>query len=166
MNKDGLQILLISLLGLTTAVFIYPFIHEMGHVLCSVLIGAEVHQVTILPVPSMLCNIGAISNSGRVLIGFGGMTLPLLVALIIPRRWFVLWYVRTLLLGMSMLAIGISIISLFFDVNPQDDMVRVLTFWRYGKPALLEILLFLLATVCILLFTDKPGRRICKYFEI
>lgn len=106
------------------------------------------------------------ANSGRVLIGFGGVVIPLLVALFIPRRWFVSWYVRTLLLGMSGLAIGISILSLLFEANPQDDMFQVLAFWEYGKPSLLGILVFCLVAVFFLIFNDKPGKRICKYFEI
>lgn len=166
MKKDDLRILVIVVIGISVAVFVYPFLHEMGHVLCSFIVGTEVHQLTLFPVPSVLCDVGCVSNTGRVLIGFGGNVFPVIVALLIPRRWFPTWFVRALLLGVSVLAFAISMVSVVFEINPQDDMFQVLKSWEHSEFFILLILgIAVIATIlCIVL--DKPIKRICKYFEI
>lgn len=165
MKKDGLKVIMISVIGLFVSVLAYPFLHEMGHVLASVLVGAEVRHFTILPEPGVLCDVGLVSNAGRVLIGFGGVIFPVIAAMLLPRRWFITWYVRMLLLGVSVLAFIISIISVLFGMNPQDDMIQVLDFWQHGEAILPVVLLVCTLGVLWLILLEKPGKRIRKYFE-
>ena len=153
-------------IGITVAILVYPFLHETGHVLCSLIVGAKVHQFTLFPVPSVLCDVGCVSNAGRVLIGFGGNLFPIIVALFIPRRWFPMWFVRALLLGVSVLAFVISIVSVIFEINPQDDMFQVLKFWEYSKASMLLVLGTAVIAAILSIILDKPGKRICRYFEI
>lgn len=166
MKKDTLKCALLLITGLTTATLIYPFVHELGHILVSVMVGAEVHQLMLFPVPSVLCNVGTLSNIDKIVIGFGGMVFPILVALVIPMRWFITWLVRYLLLGMSVLAFIISIISVIFGINPQDDMIQVLNFWNHSNLLLIAILSVFCVAAIMMIVKERPRKRICRYFEI
>ena len=166
MKKDMLKILLISGLGLFVAILGYPFLHELGHILASAIVGADVLNLTLFPIPSVLCDVSGVSENGLVIIGFGGLVLPTVCSLLIPRKWFVSWYLRTLLQGMSAFAAVVSFVSVLFGINPQDDMIQVLKFWEYGNVELLLILLFCSISLCLMIAFDSPGRRIYKYFEI
>lgn len=164
MKKDVARILLITGVGLFMAVIGYPFLHELGHIIASVLVGAEVLELTILPVPSVLCDITGVGNSGLVMIGFAGTLFPLLISFLIPRRWLVSWCLRTLIQGISVLALIISCVSILFSVNPQDDMIQIMRFWDFGKITLLLILCGITVATSTAIALDKPGRRICKFF--
>ena len=166
MKKDGLKILLIAVLGIFVAALVYPFLHEMGHIIASVFVGAEVMEMTLFPLPSVLSDVTGVGDMGLVIIGFGGTIFPLLISLLLSRKWFLTWYLRALLQGMSVLALVISIVSVLLAVNPQDDMIQILKFWKYGKTVLLLILCSGTVASLSLIFLDKPGRRICKFFEI
>lgn len=166
MKKDGIKILFILVMGLFVVVLVYPFLHEMGHILASLLVGAEVLELTLFPIPSVLCNVMGIGNTGLIIIGFGGTMLPLLISFLIPRKWFFCWYFRSLLQGVSVLALLISCASVLFAVNPQDDMIQILNFWGYGKTVLLLILSGGAVIVLLSIFLDKPIRRICQYFGV
>lgn len=166
MKKDVCKYFTLIMVTLLIAIVIYPFLHELGHVIASLLVGAEVEQVTLLPIPSVLCYVGNISNTSKVLIGFGGMILPLLLSLLIPRKWFLTWYIRAVLHGISGLAFLISFISVITGTNPQDDMVQTLNFWGFGKGSLLCVLGLLYIVIVIIIKIDRPLERISKFFEI
>ncbi len=166
MKKDCLKILLISMLGLFVAVLGYPFFHEMGHMLASLLVDAEVLELSLLPVPSVLCDVTGVSDMGLTIIGFGGTLFPILISFFIPRKWFISWYFRALLQGMSILSLLISCVSVLFGVNPQDDMIQVLNFWQYGRTLLLIILGSSMLAVISAIVLDKPFKRVCKYFGL
>ncbi len=164
--KTALKTLGITVMGLLVATVIYPLLHELGHIITSVLVGAEVVDMALLPVPSILCDVIGINNLGLVVIGFGGMVFPVLISFFLPRRWFFVWYLRMLLQVVSILAIIISCVSVILMVNPQDDMIQVLKFWEYGKILLLFILCCLASAVAMLVYFDRPMRRIRNFFEI
>lgn len=161
-----MRCLLILAIGFASALFIYPFIHELGHVLASVCVGAEVLEFTLFPLPSVLCDVGTIDNWGKVVIGFGGMVLPLIIAEIIPQRWFWTWYIRMLLKGISLLSFLISAVSVTANCNPQDDMVNVLKYWAADKSILLLLLCGEAGLIIASIIRERPIRRICKYFEV
>lgn len=166
MKKDIFKILLLTVLGFFVAIIGYPVLHELGHILASMVAGAKVMDLTLLPIPGVLCDVTGVSNTGLVLIGFGGTVFPLAFSLVIPRRWFVGWYIRVSIQGMSSLALGISLVSVICGINPQDDMIQVLNFWQYSKALILVILAVLLFAIVAVIAADKPLRRVCKYFEI
>lgn len=161
-----LKILIISGLGLFVATLGYPFLHELGHILTSVVVGADVLNLTLFPIPNVLCDVSGVCESGVVIIGLGGFILPVLCSLLIPRKWFVSWYLKTLLQGISAFAIAISIVSVSFGINLQDDMMQVAKFWKYGKTNLLLILFGCMVILFLMIAHTCPSKRICKYFEI
>ena len=166
MKKDGLKVVLLIVIGLLTAGLIYPFFHETGHTVAALGVGASINEFTLLPLPSVGCNMINVGSAGRIAVGFGGMILPVLTALLIPRRRFLLWYLRLLLLGISLLAFGISFISVAFAVNPLDDMAQVLKLCGCNKPVLLAVLGIGFAALLAIIIRNKPFDRILKYFNV
>ena len=71
MKKDVLKLALIIGIGFFMALIGYPFLHESGHIVASVLVGAEVLELTLFPVPSVLCDVTGVDTIGLVIIGFG-----------------------------------------------------------------------------------------------
>lgn len=165
-NNDIIRCLLIAIIGLAAALFVYPFMHELGHVIVSFCVGAEVLDFTLFPMPSVLCNVGTINNAGKILIGFGGGLLPLFIAEIVPNKWFWTWYIRVLLKGISLLSFIISVISITTNCNPQDDMVQTLGYWLWDKKLLVILLCGIAGFSTISIIREKPIKRICKFFEI
>ena len=166
MKKDWLKILSITIVALFVAILSYPFLHELGQIIASFFVVAEVLELTLFPVPSVLCDVSKVSNNGLIIIGFGGVLLPLIISFLIPRKWFFCWFFRVLLQGMSVLSFAISCVSILFSVNHQDDMIRVLNFWESGKVVLLLILCSATILTLVAIILDRPGRRICKFFGV
>ena len=164
--KDALKSLGILIVGLFVAILIYPFLHETGHSIAAIFAGAEVVEVTLLPMPSVLCNVAGVGHNGLVFVGFGGIIFPILISLVLPRKYFFTWYFRALLQGISTLALVISLVSVLFKINPQDDIFQVLRFWEYGELVLLLILFLGIVAMVTLICFERPGRRILGYFEI
>ena len=166
MKKDVMKLLLIVGIGFFIALIGYPFLHEMGHIFASLLVGAKVLELTLFPVPSVLCDVTSVDTTGLVVIGFGGVIFPFLTSLIIPRKWFETWCARAILQGITMLSLVISCVSILFSVNHQDDMIQVLNFWESGKTALLVILCASAVATLAAIAHDRPGRRICRFFGV
>lgn len=76
----------IIMIGLTVAVFIYPFLHESGHSIAAFAVGAEIREFRILPVPYVMCNVAMLSNWQQIMIGVSGALFPFFVSLVLPRR--------------------------------------------------------------------------------
>ena len=165
-KNDIILCLLIPTVGLISALFIYPFVHEFGHVITSFCVGGEVLDFTLFPSPSVLCDVGAIGNSEKIIISFGGMLLPLLVAGIVPRRWFWTWYIRVILKAISLLSFLLSVVSLTLNCNAGDDMVQALEYWLWDKNLLILLLCSIAGCIVISIVREKPIKRICKYFNI
>lgn len=164
--KDALKTFGILAMGLFVAIIVYPFLHEAGHTIATVLVGANIIEFNLWPIPSILCNAIGITTGGLVIIGFGGTIFPILISLILPRKWFFVWYLKALLQGISMLALCVSFVSVLFKVNMQDDMFQVLKFWSYGEASLLLLLSGGIAFLLSLILRERPGRRICSFFEM
>lgn len=47
LKKDGLKAVILTATGLLTAVLIYPFLHETGHSLAALSVGARVNEFMI-----------------------------------------------------------------------------------------------------------------------
>ena len=165
-ENDIMRCLLILAIGFASALFIYPLIHELGHVIASFCVGADVMEFTLFPLPSVLCDVGKIDNTSKVIIGFGGMVLPLIIAEIVPKKWFWTWYIRMLLKGISLLSFLISVVSVTANCNPQDDMVNVLKYWAADKSILLLLLCGAAGLIILSIVRERPIKKLCMYFGV
>lgn len=154
------------LVGLLVCVGVYPFLHELGHVIASWCVGADVQRVTLFPVPSVLCAVGDVADWCVVMIGVGGMIFPAIIALLIPQKRFAFWFGRMLLQGISAMAFAVSIFSIVMHKNPQDDMVQALAYWQYGTGILVFALCAILVLIIFTIIRERPVRRLCAFFGV
>ena len=168
--SDLIKISAMAFWGLAVSIFLYPFLHEAGHALAAHIIGAEVVQIEILPIPFVMCNVAALTNEQEIIIGVSGMLFPLVAAVLIPHRWFWCWYIRFLLFGISLLAYVISAITLILpdgaELNPNDDMLRVLSLWSGSKATLIGVLVACVILVVALTLFDRPTKMIYRKFNL
>ena len=75
-------------IGLLCAVMIYPFLHELGHSLTAILLGAEILQITWFPLPSVLCGMSSLNTLKYVLVGLNGVVFPGILCLVISSNRF------------------------------------------------------------------------------
>ena len=157
--KRGAMLLL---LGLFTAVFLYPALHEGGHILVTLLLGGRVREVRLGAAASVLC--GGLRHGELAAVAFGGVGLPL------RPKHFPLWYVVQLVKGISVLAILLSLISLigckYGVIVENDDIMNAVRLWPEGRGVCLVLLCagFLLSVGSIC--AARPVQRVGEYFGI
>lgn len=154
------------MVGLFVAVVGYPVLHEVGHVMAAVLVGADVVEFSVWPLPSVLCDMERVGNHGFAAIGFGGTLFPILISLLLPQGRFFVWYFRALLQGVSLLALGVSFVSVLFKINPQDDIFQVLQFGEYNEAFLLLLIGCGMVGVWHLIVAGRPVHRVRVFFGI
>ncbi len=162
--------MVILLLGLLTAIIIYPFLHETGHAIATILFGGKVIEFHLLPLPNILCDVNSMSSVGMVTIGISGMLFPFLMALIINKKSFVLWYISQVITGISAYAFFISIIGLImnkfgFQIS-NEDVIRVVETIPSSETFLFTTTIILMIISVWLFIYNKPIRRIFDYLEI
>ena len=166
MKKDCINVALFVFVSLLTAVLFYPFLHESGHSIAAVLLKAKVAEFQLLPLPNILCDVSQIGNFGRSIIGIAGNYFPIIVSAFVPTDCFAVKSFRCSLKIISVLAMAISLVSVLFMVNEQDDFYQVVSCWDYGKMSLLMIALIGLILTVILLFCEHPIKWIRTSFDI
>ena len=137
--KRGAMLLL---LGLFTAVLLYPALHEGGHILVTLLLGGRIREVG----------------------------LPLVLAMLLRPKHFPLWYVVQLVKGISVLAILLSLISLigckYGVIVENDDIMNAVRLWPEGRGVCLVLLcaglLLSVGSIC----AARPVQRVGEYFGI
>ena len=158
------------IIGFLVAVVVYPVIHEFSHSLVAIAVGARVVEINIFPVPSVLCDIQAVDNTGIVAIGLSGMLLPFFLSSVIKPKGFWLWYANYIVKGISALAFVISTISTacFLTGNPlpNDDTTQTLMTWSSGKWICLAISLGLAIFAIVRMIQEKPLAHCMRYFDV
>lgn len=138
--KDIFKIVKITAIGLTIAILIYPFTHELGHAITSLLVGADVSGFEILPIPYVECNIGNLSKYEIIAIGFGGNTLPLIIIVIIDifssinknKYHFELYYAKVYFYFCCLLSFIISSVSNALNIKT-DDIYQLIEMYPLDK---------------------------------
>lgn len=168
--KDAIKVFGLIVVGLLCAIIIYPFFHEMGHSITAMLVGADVVEFNLFPIPNVLCNVNLINKTGIILTGIGGMLMPLFLTVLIHPKGFWLWYSALIIKGISLLSFIISAVAVILYklgipmIN--EDITQVLDMWNDGwMICLLGSLLFSVLTI-IGIARKKPLKRLLEYFEI
>lgn len=60
--RDFLKVVYIFVVGLFMAVFVYPVLHEAGHLFATLAVGGDVAEVGIFPVAYTKCDIFSVQN--------------------------------------------------------------------------------------------------------
>ena len=158
--KRGAMLLL---LGLFTAVLLYPALHEGGHILVTLLLGGRIREVRLGAAASVLC--GGLRHGELAAVAFGGVGLPLALAMLLRPKHFPLWYVVQLVKG-----ILLSLISLigckYGVIVENDDIMNAVRLWPKGRGVCLVLLcaglLLSVGSIC----AARPVQRVGEYFGI
>lgn len=101
--KDIVKCVGLLLVGLFTAIFAYPFLHEAGHAVAVVLFGAKVIAFHVLPLPYVVCDTAGLNTVSMVLIGLNGMFCPTILSVLFRPKSFWLWYGSFVMKGICIL---------------------------------------------------------------
>lgn len=168
--KDTIKLVGILLTGLFVAIFFYPFLHETGHSLATVLCGAEVEEITLFPLPSVLCKMGELKTSAMVMIGFAGIALPYLLTAFPAPKNFWIWYIWILIKGITLLSFAISVIAIdmYFAGNPMtnEDMTQILKYTPEYSVVYTVFLTVMGAGIIWQIVRSKPLKRCIKQFDL
>ena len=171
MTKNDVKKLFgITLAGLGTALVLYPFLHEAGHSLMTLLVGGEVVEFHLFSLPNVLCALSEQNAVEVVLIGLSGMLFPFVISCLPSCKNFWLWYVNWSLKGISLLSFLISaVIVIMFQCGipvENDDMTRVME--TYPQGAIMYLTLFVLLSVYVIwrMAVDRPVNRLLSLFGL
>lgn len=166
--RDLLKILGIFFFGLLTAVVIYPILHEGGHSLVALVVGADVVEFNIFPVPNIMCNVFELSDLKISAIGLGGIFVPYMISFLLRPKNFWGWYTNSLVRGISLLALAISFVSIILWLTgitvQNEDIVQVLSIFNGGSIPFLIVFAVMFIYGLMQIVADQPLKKISKYF--
>lgn len=168
--KDLLRTILLIAVGLVAAIAVYPFLHEMGHTVATLISGTEVVDIQLWPLPSTLCRVDTSNQLQVITIGFGGVILPFLLTVIKPPKRFLTWYLWFVIKGICILSFVISLWAIIFYQTEfgiaTDDMTRVMQFVPQHELVYLITLVSLLLISVVQAIRSRPIRRCMQYFDV
>lgn len=86
--KLTIKVTALFLVGLFIAVIVYPVMHELSHSVTAMLVGAEVVEINLFPLPNVLCDVAGIDEIGIVFIGLSGMIIPFFISAVFKPKSF------------------------------------------------------------------------------
>ena len=153
-----------------TAIVIYPLLHETGHSIATVFFGGKVVEFHLFPLPNVLCEVYSVSNIGIAIIGINGMVFPLLVAIILSKKTFALWYISELITGITLFAFLISTIALIinkFGIKMlNEDIITVVESIPQSETFLFPTTIILMIFSLRLFICNNPIKRLLEYLDI
>ncbi len=163
------KMIFILLIGLWVAVFLYPLLHELSHVLFTILFGGQIRSVSFWPTPSVLCELQSHDRLQVTLIGLSGIICPVLISLLPSPRCFAAWYTRFHLLLVN--AFG-TLSYLFFAIcflagHPlqNNDITTILTHAPASFPFIVPLLFVCFVFLCIAIRRSAPVSTILNFFN-
>ncbi len=168
--KDATKAIGLFVVGLSVSAIGYPVMHECGHSIIAVLVGAKVVEINIFPMPSILLEMVNVDDTSIVAIGLSGALLPFFISAIIKPKWFWGWYANFIVKGISFLAFIISTIStasfMIGKPLPNDDITQILTIWSGGQWFCLILSFSLVVLTFTRLIQERPLIRCIQYFGV
>ena len=164
--RDFLKILYIIVVGLLVSMFIYPILHESGHLLATLAFGGSVGKVSIFPAAYTECDVLSISALGKAVIGLSGMIFPMLFSWVRFKNFYV-WYPVFVLRGIIFLSFAISAVSigLFYNgtIVENEDVVQVLRICSEHTVMTIASVIVMAVLSAVLILTDHPIKRFFDY---
>ena len=168
--KDALKYFGLLAVGLLTAIFLYPFLHELGHTCAAIIFGRQVCDFRLFPIPSVMCEMDITNELAVIVVGFSGMLLPYLVSLVPPRKTFWIWYLWLIISGICLLSFAVSIAGIFVYVSggpmANEDVTQIMKFADEYYVLYLAILIVLSVIRSIQIVRSKPIKRCMKCFDV
>ena len=168
--KDALKCFGLLAVGLLTAIFLYPFLHELGHTVAALIFGRQVCDFRLFPIPSVMCEMDVTNEIALVSVGFAGMLFPYLLSIASPGKHFWIWYLWLVISGICLLSFGISIAGVFlYKIGrpmSNEDISQIMKFSDEYYLVYLAILIILSILRIIQIICTKPIKRCKEYFGV
>ena len=168
--KDVLKCFGLLAVGLLTAIFLYPFLHEFGHTIAAIVFGRQVCDFRLFPIPSVMCEMDVTNKTSIIVVGFSGMLLPYLLSLISPRKHFWIWYLWLIISGICLLSFSVSIAGVILYANgspmANEDITQIMRFTEEYYVLYLAILIVLSIIRTVQIVRTKPIKKCMKYFGV
>lgn len=168
--KDWIKVILITIVGLFIAIFVYPALHEIGHILSAAFCGGEIRELHIFPSAYVVCDTVNMGDIGKIVVGLSGMFLPFLLTSIVQPKKFWTWYACFILRGICMLSFLISLAAIVMfrleKAIPNEDITQVLqTRPVYGWVYFIGLFILLVFEL-YLIVKSRPIKQFFEYFEL
>lgn len=168
--RDILKYVGLFFVGLFVAIIIYPFLHEAGHSMMAILVGAKVTDFNLLPLPYVTCEVSNLNTTSMILIGLAGMFVPALISVIIRPESFWFWYSNLVVKFICLLSFAISFIAIMlyiFGVTiKNEDIVQVIDIWNNGVFVLIITMVLSMIVIIRSIIKQKPLMKIMDYFKV
>ncbi len=168
--KDAIKIAAITIVGLIIAVIVYPVLHEGGHSLAAVIVGAKIEEFNLYPLPNVLCSVQSVGTMELVVIGISGMLFPFLLTAIIQPKKFWSWYICFTTRGICLLSFVIALFAVaVFQTDLKmvnEDITQVMQLAPDYKGLYAAILLGLVVWDILLVVKSHPIRRCMEFFNL
>lgn len=155
--------------GIITTIFLYPFFHELGHIIFAYLICVKIREITFLPLPSVLCEIESQNNTSIILVGIGGLVLPYLISIMVPKKYFWAWYVWLLFSCICIYSLVLSVLSYVFYLCEFtfvcDDIWIIMKYTNNRYDCFVWLFLILIIIRLLQIIKSHPIQRILQYNE-
>lgn len=167
--RDCVKVLLIGVVAFLTVLFLYPVLHELGHGAGAVLCGAQVVELQLFPVPSVLCHISGEPKISAALIGGFGIFLPFFVSLLLRGKLFWVWLTSFCLKVVSAVAFGCSCVAILCHRSniywEREDIVTVIRLTQTSPCFWWLLMAVFFCCNIFILYKNKPVERIKAFFE-
>lgn len=149
-------------IALFTAIFIYPLLHELGHFLAALLVGAEVAEMSIFPMPYVSMFVDPYDSLGRAVIGMCGMIFPMICIMFRPKR-FVSCIVISTIVFINALAWLLSCVAIVANrlgfCWKNEDAITAIRSMVGAEP---YIFFFCLVAFIISLYVLLKRKNVCR----
>lgn len=165
-----IKIIKITIIGLVIAMLIYPFTHELGHTLTCLIVGAEVLEFEVLPVPHITCNIIGLTKSQIIAIGLSGNIVPLFIIGIIDVvtrkvKEFELLYAKVYFYFCCWLSMVFSAVSGIFMIMKEDDVYNIINRYPEEKVNCTIICVILAIVIMIRVYKIRIVKQFINYID-
>lgn len=149
-----LKFFVLLVIGLSIAVIIYPFLHEVGHSLSAIMLGAEIKNFQILPISSVLVKMNSgTSEVDFLIIGLSGMLFPFIMSFFLPAKTFWKWYARITLRLICILSFFISIAAVLMNQQGSPMQNDDITIILKNSPQYMTFCFFILILLTVTAIT-------------
>lgn len=170
MKKDLLKSLYLLAVGMAVALFLYPLLHEGGHCLAAVTVGAEVTELHLFPWPYVVCEVSRVSKKGLVIIALAGLALPVGAAELFRPKRFSLRFVKFILRAMNMITLLVSLAELvLYRLGirvGEEDLIRAVMLWEKGFWPIFLGIVFCVSAMLTLAVRDRFFSDLLRFFEV
>lgn len=168
--RDIFKCVALFTVGLLMSAVVYPLLHEAGHSIVALTIGAKVREFSLFPLPYVVCQLSSGDKVSEVFIGLGGILMPYLLSMQFRAKSFWLWYANLLIKSISVYASLLSATAIIlrnFGVSWQDDdVIQVLSAFPNGDRLLLLMLITMSIYGIANIISDKPLQKCVSYFGL